>query len=113
MTCSYLARRRARTGRPWVATQPYKNNEPLLSLSLSLSLALALFFLVGFRGDPSGRMGSSLPTSSLLMKSWICVKSYDTKQYKKGLKAAAAILKKFPDHGDTLSMEGLTLNCMD
>lgn len=26
-------------------------------------------------------------------------KSYETKQYKKGLKAADAILKKFPDHG--------------
>jgi uncharacterized protein YktA (UPF0223 family) len=26
-------------------------------------------------------------------------KSYESKQYKKGLKAADAILKKFPDHG--------------
>ena len=26
-------------------------------------------------------------------------KSYETKQYKKGLKAADAILKKFPSHG--------------
>lgn len=26
-------------------------------------------------------------------------KSYETKQYKKGLKAADTILKKFPDHG--------------
>jgi hypothetical protein len=26
-------------------------------------------------------------------------KSYETKQYKKGLKAADSILKKFPDHG--------------
>jgi tetratricopeptide (TPR) repeat protein len=40
-------------------------------------------------------------------------KSYETKQYKKGLKAADSILKKFPDHGETLSMKGLTLNCMD
>ncbi|KAL9323139.1 hypothetical protein ACSQ67_011192 [Phaseolus vulgaris] len=40
-------------------------------------------------------------------------KSYETKQYKKGLKAADTILKKFPDHGETLSMKGLTLNCMD
>ncbi|VAH77575.1 unnamed protein product [Triticum turgidum subsp. durum] len=41
------------------------------------------------------------------------VKSYETKQYKKGLKAADSILKKFPEHGETLSMKGLTLNCMD
>ncbi|KAG5032873.1 hypothetical protein JHK85_016855 [Glycine max] len=40
-------------------------------------------------------------------------KSYETKQYKKGLKTADVILKKFPDHGETLSMKGLTLNCMD
>ncbi|GKB39589.1 putative transferase, partial [Tanacetum coccineum] len=56
-------------------------------------------------------------------------KSYETKQYKKGLKAADTILKKFPNHGggfirtskdsdnvdtvETLSMKGLTLNCMD
>ncbi|KAJ0977810.1 hypothetical protein J5N97_013284 [Dioscorea zingiberensis] len=57
-------------------------------------------------------MGSSLPPKEgNLFK--VIVKSYETKQYKKGLKAADAILKKFPDHGETLSMKGLTLNCMD
>ncbi|KAJ1493477.1 hypothetical protein T484DRAFT_1610479 [Baffinella frigidus] len=39
------------------------------------------------------------------------VKFYETKQYKKGLKAADSILKKFPYHGETLAMKGLTLNC--
>ncbi|KAL0867427.1 hypothetical protein Bca101_046545 [Brassica carinata] len=39
--------------------------------------------------------------------------SYETKQYKKGLKAADGILKKFPSHGESLSMKRLTLNCMD
>lgn len=29
-------------------------------------------------------------------------KSYETKQYKKGIKAADTILKKFPDHGGML-----------
>lgn len=29
-------------------------------------------------------------------------KSYETKQYKKGLKAADSILKKFPEHGGML-----------
>ena len=29
------------------------------------------------------------------------------------LKATDSIMKKFPDHGETLSMKGLTLNCMD
>lgn len=57
-------------------------------------------------------MGSSLPPKEAnLFK--VIVKSYETKQYKKGLKAADAILKKFPEHGETLSMKGLTLNCMD
>ena len=41
------------------------------------------------------------------------VKFYETKQYKKGLKAAEQILKKFPNHGETLSMKGLTLNCLE
>lgn len=40
------------------------------------------------------------------------VKYYEIKQYKKGLKAAEQILKKYPEHGETLAMKGLTLNCM-
>uniref|UniRef100_N1QQB2 NMDA receptor-regulated 1-like protein n=1 Tax=Aegilops tauschii TaxID=37682 RepID=N1QQB2_AEGTA len=43
-------------------------------------------------------MGSSLPAKEAnLFK--VIVKSYETKQYKKGLKAADSILKKFPEHG--------------
>ncbi|XP_057454244.1 N-terminal acetyltransferase A complex auxiliary subunit NAA15 [Lotus japonicus] len=57
-------------------------------------------------------MGASLPPKEANLFKLI-VKSYETKQYKKGLKAADAILRKFPDHGETLSMKGLTLNCMD
>ena len=33
------------------------------------------------------------------------MKYYETKQYKKALKAADQVLKKFPDHGETLSMK--------
>ena len=40
------------------------------------------------------------------------VKHYETKQYKKGIKASDNILKKFPKHGETLCMKGLTLHCM-
>ncbi|PWA97460.1 N-alpha-acetyltransferase 15, NatA auxiliary subunit [Artemisia annua] len=57
-------------------------------------------------------MGVPLPPKEANLFKLI-VKSYETKQYKKGLKAADAILKKFPNHGETLSMKGLTLNCMD
>nr|XP_043623547.1 N-terminal acetyltransferase A complex auxiliary subunit NAA15-like [Erigeron canadensis] len=57
-------------------------------------------------------MGASLPPKEANLFKLI-VKSYETKQYKKGLKAADTILKKFPNHGETLSMKGLTLNCMD
>lgn len=57
-------------------------------------------------------MAFSLPSKEANLFKLI-VKSYETKQYKKGLKAADAILKKFPEHGETLSMKGLTLNCMD
>ncbi|KAH0876324.1 hypothetical protein HID58_073686 [Brassica napus] len=70
------------------------------------------FFFVASSLSKSKKMGASLPTKEANLFKLI-VKSYETKQYKKGLKAADAILKKFPSHGETLSMKGLTLNCMD
>lgn len=33
------------------------------------------------------------------------VKFYETKQYKKAIKSADQILKKFPEHGETLAMK--------
>ena len=38
------------------------------------------------------------------------VRHYETKQHKKGIKAADQILKKFPEHGETLAMKGLILS---
>eukprot|EP00405_Crypthecodinium_cohnii_P051661 CAMPEP_0206599610 /NCGR_PEP_ID=MMETSP0325_2-20121206/45276_1 /ASSEMBLY_ACC=CAM_ASM_000347 /TAXON_ID=2866 /ORGANISM="Crypthecodinium cohnii, Strain Seligo" /LENGTH=934 /DNA_ID=CAMNT_0054110703 /DNA_START=36 /DNA_END=2840 /DNA_ORIENTATION=- len=38
------------------------------------------------------------------------VKFYETKQYRKGIKAADLILKKNPEHGETLCMKGLILS---
>ena len=35
-----------------------------------------------------------------------------TKQYKKGVKVADTVLKKFPEHGETLAMKGLLLNSL-
>ncbi|WWD02421.1 hypothetical protein V865_000460 [Kwoniella europaea PYCC6329] len=35
---------------------------------------------------------------------------YELKQYKKGIKAADTILKKFPNHGETLALKALTLH---
>lgn len=40
------------------------------------------------------------------------VKQYEQKQYKKALKNADAILKKHPNHGETLAMKGLVLQNM-
>ncbi|KAF9788345.1 NMDA receptor-regulated protein 1a [Thelephora terrestris] len=37
---------------------------------------------------------------------------YETRQLKKGLKTADSILKKFPEHGETLCMKGLLLTHM-
>ena len=51
------------------------------------------------------------PKENTLFKS--IVKFYETKQYKKGLKAADLVLKKHPEHGETLAMKGLVLNCLD
>ncbi|KAG8885365.1 hypothetical protein FRB97_001440 [Tulasnella sp. 331] len=38
---------------------------------------------------------------------------YESRQYKKALKAADQILKKVPEHGETTSMKGLVLTNMD
>ena len=51
------------------------------------------------------------PKEQNLFKS--VVRFYETKQLKKALKAADTVLKKFPDHGETLAMKGLTLNALD
>jgi hypothetical protein len=39
-------------------------------------------------------------------------KCYEGKLYKKGTKAADTILKKFPNHGETLAMKGLIVSCL-
>ena len=38
------------------------------------------------------------------------VQNYESKQYKKGIKAAEQILRKYPNHGDTLAMKALIIN---
>jgi hypothetical protein len=61
--------------------------------------------------NPQTGMGRPLPKKEAdLFKS--VIKFYETKLYKKGIKAADAILKKFPNHGESLAMKGLLLNCM-
>lgn len=42
----------------------------------------------------------------------LVVKCYESKQYKKGIKAADQILRKYSEHGETLSMKGLLLSCL-
>jgi peptide alpha-N-acetyltransferase len=62
--------------------------------------------------NPQTGQGRFLPKKEAdLFKS--VVKFYESKQYKKGLKASDAILKKFPNHGETLCMKGLIFNCTD
>ncbi|KAI9470966.1 MAG: NMDA receptor-regulated protein 1-domain-containing protein [Benjaminiella poitrasii] len=41
------------------------------------------------------------------------LKNYELRQYKKGLKVADGILKKYPDHGETLALKGLFLNNLE
>ncbi|KAG1473785.1 hypothetical protein G6F56_000751 [Rhizopus delemar] len=41
------------------------------------------------------------------------LKHYELRQYKKGLKQAEAILKKYPDHGETMALKGLFLNNLE
>ncbi|TRY74013.1 hypothetical protein TCAL_06697 [Tigriopus californicus] len=57
--------------------------------------------------------GSSLPPKENAQFKRI-LKCYEQKQYKNGLKFAKQILTnpKFAEHGETLAMKGLTLNCL-
>ncbi|ORZ05507.1 NMDA receptor-regulated protein 1-domain-containing protein [Lobosporangium transversale] len=41
------------------------------------------------------------------------LKCYENKQYKKGFKGAEQILKRFPEHGETLALKGLFYNHLD
>ncbi|KAG0166624.1 hypothetical protein DFQ28_007067 [Apophysomyces sp. BC1034] len=41
------------------------------------------------------------------------LRNYELRQYKKGLKLAESILKKFPEHGETLAMKGIFLNNLE
>jgi peptide alpha-N-acetyltransferase len=64
-----------------------------------------------FFDNPQAGQGRPLPKKeSDLFKN--VVKFYESKQYKKGLKAADAILKRYPNHGETLCMKGLIVNAM-
>lgn len=59
--------------------------------------------------NPQSGAGRPLPKKEAdLFKN--VIKHYETKQYKKAIKQADAILKKFPNHGETLAMKGLVLN---
>lgn len=61
--------------------------------------------------NPQAGQGRPLPKKeSDLFKN--VVKFYESKQYKKGLKNADTILKRYPNHGETLCMKGLIVNAM-
>jgi hypothetical protein len=61
--------------------------------------------------NPQSGQGRPLPKKEAdLFKN--VVKFYESKQYKKGLKNAETILKRFPNHGETLCMKGLIVNSL-
>jgi len=58
--------------------------------------------------NPQAGQGQALPKKEAdLFKN--LVKHYEAKQYKKAMKQADLILKKFSKHGETLAMKGLTM----
>ena len=63
------------------------------------------------KDNPQAGQGRPLPKKEAdLFKN--VVKFYESKQYKKGLKNAETILKRFPNHGETLCMKGLIVNSL-
>lgn len=57
-------------------------------------------------------MGNPLPAKEQSNFKQI-VRHYELKQFKKALRSADLILKKFPDHGETLAMKGLVYNALE
>ena len=67
--------------------------------------------MASVENNPQAGAGRPLPKKEAdAFKS--VVKHYEMKQYKKAIKQADNILRKFPNHGETLAMKGLTLNYM-
>tara|TARA_R110002050_G_scaffold172953_2_gene305106 strand:- start:17 stop:526 length:510 start_codon:yes stop_codon:yes gene_type:complete len=60
----------------------------------------------------AGPVSQTLPSKEQAMFKTI-LKLYEQKQYKRGLKTCDTVLKKFPNHGETLSMKGLLLNAQN
>ena len=61
--------------------------------------------------NPQAGQGRPLPKKEAdLFKN--IVKHYELKQFKKAIKQAETILKKYPNHGETMAMKGLVLNSM-
>lgn len=64
---------------------------------------------------PKGRPGAGLSAGQAALSTKEralfarLIQEYETKKYKLGLKTADAILKKVPEHGETLCMKGLIL----
>jgi tetratricopeptide (TPR) repeat protein len=55
--------------------------------------------------------GSSLPSKEQAVFKQI-IRMHEMKQYKKAIKTADTILKKFPEHGETLAMKGLCIRSL-
>uniref|UniRef100_A0A3Q4I354 N-alpha-acetyltransferase 15, NatA auxiliary subunit n=1 Tax=Neolamprologus brichardi TaxID=32507 RepID=A0A3Q4I354_NEOBR len=55
-----------------------------------------------------------MPSASLTLPASLTNRCYEHKQYRNGLKFCKQILSnpKFAEHGETLAMKGLTLNCL-
>ncbi|VDN05705.1 unnamed protein product [Thelazia callipaeda] len=72
------------------------------------------FVIQNSRMAPPGQSSSQpLPSKELTLFRKV-VKHYEHKQYKNGLRCAKMILSnpQFAEHGETLAMKGLILNCM-
>lgn len=62
--------------------------------------------------NPQAGAGRPLPKKEADMFRNL-VKQYEIKQYKKAIRLANTVLKKYPNHGETLAMKGLTLSHMN
>jgi len=87
-------------------------HHPVLTNPLPSPLPAPSLHLLADNMPPKAPDGQTLlPKDDVQFKQM--VKNYEQKQYKRALKQADTILKRYSDHGETLAMKGLILSNID
>jgi tetratricopeptide (TPR) repeat protein len=92
-------------GLPAAKAEPMINLPPTSKEQKKFEQIVVRIFIFSFFRDVFDAATDSIHIASQKM--------YETKAYKKGIKLAEEILSVYPEHGETHSMKGLCLNCLE